>query len=173
MATATQPIPDRMSFHTAFYPDCDFIDDHIEERNMGDLKHSLLQAELVFWFRSHRDDWNIRVMSELRTRVSTTRVCLPDVTVAYNDAAMEERIRTTPPLIAVEILTPDDRIHRVLLRMADFLSMGIPHLWLLDPLERIAYIYNENSLRLVQSARLTLPDSPIYLDLPELFAALD
>ncbi len=177
MAAATQSVPDRMSLeeylHTAYHPDCDFVDDHIEERTMGDLKHSLLQAELVFWFRSHRDDWDIRVMSELRTRVSSTRVRLPDVTVAYNDAAMAERIRTTPPLIAIEILSPDDRIHRVLLRMADFLSMGIPHLWLLDPVERIAYLYNENGLRPVQVTRLTVPDSPIYLDLPELFTSLD
>ncbi len=75
-------------------------------------------------------------------------------------------------MIAIEILSPDDRIHRVLLRMADFLTMGIPHLWLLDPLERVAYMYNENGLRLVQTPRLTLPDFPVYLDRPELFARL-
>lgn len=159
--------------HTPFRPDCDYVDGVVEERNLGEMKHGLLQAELSFWFRTRRAEWKIRVIPELRTRVSKTRVRVPDVTVAYDDAAMAERVRTTAPLIAIEILSPDDRIPRVVARLADFYDMGVPCVWLLDPEDRVAFTYTDAGLRPVSTARLEVPGTPIYLDLPEIFRALD
>jgi Uma2 family endonuclease len=86
---------------------------------------------------------------------------------------MKEQIRTTPTLVAIEILSPEDRMNRVILRLKDFLGMGIEHVWLFDPLERVAYTYTASGLKLAEGARLTIADSPIYLDLPEVFSALD
>ncbi len=177
MAAATQPVPALLSLeeylHTTYRPDCDFVDDHIEERNLGELQHSLLQSELSYWFRLHRTEWNIRVMSELRTLVTASRVRIPDVMVALNDAAMKDKIRLQPPLIAIEIISPEDRLSRVLPRLEDFRLMGVPNIWLLDPDERVGYTYSEGGLRLIDRTRIEVPNSPIYLDLPELFAALD
>ena len=98
---------------------------------------------------------------------------MPDVTVAHNDGAMSEQVRTTPPFIAIEILSPEDRMNRVIVRLKDYLAMGIEHVWLFDPSERVAYTYTASGLKLVEESRLTIPNSPIYLDLPEIFAALD
>jgi Uma2 family endonuclease len=157
---------------TSYHPDCDFVDGHLEERNMGDTKRGLLQMQLGFWFITHRKEWKIRVISELRTQVRENRVRLPDVAVVHDDAALQEPLRTTPLLIAIEIMSPDDRMNRVLQRLDDFVGMGVPNVWLLDPMERAAFTYAEG-LKLIEGARLTIADSPIYLDLPEIFAALD
>lgn len=177
MAAAVSPIRALVSLdeylHTMYHPDCDFVDGVLEERNMGDIKHSLLQVELAFWFRSRRTEWNIRVMTELRTRVSDSRVSLPDVSVAYDDSAMAERVRETPPLIAIEVLSPEDRLPRILVRLSDFWKMGIPNVWVLDPEERVAFTYTESGLRVLEENRLTVADSPIYLDLREVFSSLD
>jgi Uma2 family endonuclease len=177
MAAATQTVSALLSLEeylrTSYHPDCDFVDGRIEERNLGETKHGLLQIEVGFWFRSRKIEWNIRVITELRTRVSQTRVRIPDVTVASDDAAMREQVRTTPPLIAIEILSPDDRINRVILRLEDFLRMGVKNVWLLDPIERVGYTLTVEGLRLVDGDRISVPDSPIYLDLPEVFSALD
>jgi Uma2 family endonuclease len=159
--------------HTSYHPDCDFVDGRIEERNVGETKHGLLQVEVAFWFRTHKSEWNIRVITELRTRVGRTRIRIPDVTVARDDEAMREQVRTTPPLIAIEILSPEDRMNRMIVRLEDYLAMGVENLWMLDPLERIAYTYTSTGLRLAEGPRLTVADSPIYLDLPEIFSALD
>jgi len=159
--------------HTSYRPDCDFVDGQIEERNVGETKHGLLQIELGFWFRSRRDEWKIRVISELRTRVSKNRVRIPDISVAYDDDAIKEQVRTTPPLIAIEILSPEDRLNRIIVRLQDYLAMGIENLWVLDPTERVAYTYTSAGLKLIDTTRLTIPNSPIYLDLPEIFSALD
>ena len=159
--------------HSIYHPDCDFVDGRLEERNVGDLQHSLLQAELALWFGIRLKEWGIRVMTELRTRVSATRVRLPDVTVAFDDAEMKKRIREAPPLIAIEVLSPEDRLPRVLVRLGDFWKMGIRNIWVLDPEERVALVYTDGGLRPAEESRLTVPGSPVYLDLDEIFAALD
>ena len=157
---------------TSYEPDCDFVDGHIEERNVGEREHSILQIALGAWFFNRRAEWKIVVMAEQRTRVSATRVRLPDVCVISAEAPRES-VTVTPPLLAIEILSPEDRIHRVLVRLNDFLHMGVENLWLLDPIERSASIYTRAGLSLAETTRLTIPNSPIYLDLPEVFAALD
>ena len=177
MATATQfTAPAILSMdeylHSIYHPDCDFVDDHIEERNLGEFEHSGIQAALSAWFFMHRAAWNIRVASEYCTRVSKTRVRIPDVSIFLNDG-LKEKVRVTPPLLCIEILSPDDRMPRVLKRLNDFLDMGVAHLWLIDPVEREAFVYARTGLTLVESPRLALPDSPIFIDLPDLFSALD
>jgi Uma2 family endonuclease len=158
---------------TSFRPDCDFVDDHIEERHVGDLLHSLLQMEVAFWFRSRQQEWKVRTMPELRTRVSASRVRLPDVSVAHDDGAIGERVRSSALLIAIEILSPEDRLSRVLVRLEDYLKMGTAHIWLLDPEERIAFVYTDAGLKQVHTSRLEVAGTPIYMDLNEVFAGLD
>jgi Uma2 family endonuclease len=158
--------------HSSYRPDCDFVDGQIEERNLGEREHSILQVALGAWFFNRRVEWQIVVMSEQRTRVSPSRIRLPDVCIALSDSPIEKVVET-PPLIAIEILSREDRINRVLVRFNDFLHMGVANIWLLDPIERTAFTYTASGLMLVESSRVTVSGSPIYLDLPEIFAALD
>jgi Uma2 family endonuclease len=176
MAAVTQPVTALLTLdeylHTVYHPDCDFVDGHLEERNLGETAHGLLQMQLGFWFISHAAEWKIRVISELRTRVAPTRVRIPDVSVVLDDAALAERVRQTPPLIAIEIMSPEDRMSRVVKRLDDFVRMGIENIWLLDPGEHVAYTYSKFGLKLSESERLTVEGTPIFLDVPAIFSAL-
>lgn len=176
MATAIHAIPAPLTLEeylqTSYRPDRDFVDGVTEERNVGESEHSDVQSELIYWFRMHKQDWNVRVNGELRTRIDERRYRVPDVCVRYLSAP-REKVVVTPPLIAIEIKSPDDRFPRVVDRLKDFLTMGIPNIWLLDPIERVAYTYAPDGLKLVEGDRITLADSPIYLDLPAIFSALD
>ena len=181
MATATLPaaaLPQAETLtieqylQTSFQPDVDFVDDHIEGRHLGELEHSTLQAAIGSWFYQHRAEWKIRVTVEYRTRVSRTRIRVPDIAVVLNDG-LREKVRVSPALLCIEILSPEDRLNRVLPRLDEFLAMGVPHVWLIDPIERVAFTYNTAGLKLVSEPHITLLDSPIYLDLPEIFSSLD
>ncbi len=176
MAASTQTIPETLTVEqylsTSYHPDCDFVDGQLEERNMGDSEHSDIQSEIIFRLRLRKEEWGIRVNGELRTRTSERHFRVPDVCVRLLSAP-RERVITTPPLIAIEILSPDDRMNRVIVRLNDYLTMGVPNIWVLDPLERVAYTYTRDGLRLIEASLLTVPNSPVYLDLPEIFAALD
>ena len=159
---------------TSFRPDCEYVDGFVQEREMGSEYHSLLQMWLGYWFVSHRAEWKVRVGGDIRTRVSADRVRLPDVAVISETDYLKERVLSRAPLIAIEILSPDDRIRRVIPRLEDLVRMGTEHVWVLDPEKRIAYRYFDGDVHLVQERRLTVPGTPIYLDLPEMFeAALD
>ena len=176
MATAVLPALATITLEqylaTSYHPDVDFVDDHIEERHLGEFEHSTLQAEIAAWFIRHRAEWDIRVTIEYRTRVSSTRVRIPDIAILPNDGK-REKVRTSPALISIEILPPEDRLSCVLLRLDEFLAMGVSNVWLFDPLERTAYTYTTAGLKLVTELRLTVADSPIYLDLTEVFSSLD
>jgi Uma2 family endonuclease len=176
MATMTVPISGLLTIEeylgTSYDPDCDFVDGCLEERHVGEREHSILQIAIGAWFFNHRKEWNIVVMSEQRTRVSESRVRLPDVCLIAADAP-REKITLTPPILAIEILSPEDRLNRVIQRLSDFNDMGVKSIWLIDPLERAAFTFTREGLRLFEGVRLTVPGTPIYLDLPELFASLD
>jgi Uma2 family endonuclease len=123
---------------TSYRPDCDYVDGHIEERNLGEWDHANLQTAIATFFRMRRKEWGINVVVEQRVQVSPTRFRIPDVTVVLGDP--QEQILRKPPFLCVEILSPDDRMSRVEQRIDDYLDMGVPYVWLLDPETRRAFV---------------------------------
>ncbi len=88
-------------------------------------------------------------------------------------AAPREAVITAPPLICVEILSPDNRIYRAKLALVDYLAMGVVHNWLIDPIRRAAFRFDATGPHEADPTALRIPDSPIHLDLTDAFAALD
>jgi Uma2 family endonuclease len=169
MSTAAL-IPVEEYLATTYRPDCDYVDGKVEERNLGEYEHATIQAEIVYWFRQHAAEWNIRVLPEQRLQVSATRFRVPDVMVLNRDQPVE-KIFSTPPLLIVEILSPKDTIHSMRERVNDYLTMGVHHIWLLDPLTREAFRCTANGFE--KAAELAITGTPLTLPLPEIFAALD
>ena len=62
------------------------------------------------------------------------RFLIPDVAVFY----LEEPglIPDTPPLIAVEILSPDDQLSELREKLEEYRVWNVPHVWLVDPHSR-------------------------------------
>jgi len=176
MAVATETVPALLTLEeylrTSYDPDCDFVDGVLEERNVGEYEHNNLQAALIAWFFNRGPQWNIRVLPEQRTRIGETTVRIPDVCIVPRNGPVE-RVRTTPPILCIEIMSPEDRRSRAIRVLDDYLAMGVPNLWLFDPIDRTVFLYDEMGLKLVETSRIAIPGQPIYLDLPELFATLD
>lgn len=171
MATTTALLTIEEYLHTSYRPDCDFVDGEIEERNLGERDHNRIQLLIGAWFLSHEQAWNIEAISEQRTRISSSRVRIPDICLVRRDIPTEQ-VTITPPLLCIEILSPEDRLPRIINRLDDFAAMGVPNLWIIDPAQRIGYVYSfPGNLKLIID-RLAVPGTPIYLDLESLFSAL-
>jgi Uma2 family endonuclease len=155
---------------TSYEPDCDYVDGNVEERNLGEFNHADLQGGLVLYLRSRARKWNVRVVPEARIRVSPTRVRVPDVCVISRDHPVEQ-VPTRPPLVCIEILSPEDRWSRVEKRIEDFLAMGVNHLWVFDPQERQVFDCTKTGRRIVTEDLLEA--LPVSICLSELFAELD
>ncbi|WP_420237992.1 Uma2 family endonuclease [Telmatobacter bradus] len=157
---------------TSYRPDCDYVDGRVEERNVGEFDHGLLQALLGHIFISHCTEWGVRAVTDVRTQVKLTRYRCPDLSVLRSDAPREQ-ILTHPPLIAIEILSPEDRLSRMQEWIDDYLAFGIENIWILDPATRHAWIADRFGLHLASSGELTVEGTPIRVELCALFAELD
>jgi Uma2 family endonuclease len=157
---------------TSYRPDCDYVDGRVEERNVGEYDHGLPQLILGHLFMNHREEWGIRVVTDVRTQVARRRFRVPDLSVLRADAP-KEQIISHPPLIAIEILSPEDGLSRFQERIEDYLGFGVEHIWILDPAKRAAYAASSTGLLPVRTEELTVPGTPIRVVLRELFAELD
>ena len=157
---------------TSYRPDCEYVDGRIEERNVGEYDHGLLQTTLVYLFMSHRVDWGVQVVTDVRTQVSKSHFRVPDLSVLRADAP-KEQIITHPPLIVIEILSPEDRLSRFQDRIDDYLTFGVENIWIIDPERRAAYTATASGLHPVRTNELSVPETPIRVVLSDLFAELD
>ncbi len=154
--------------HTSYRPDCEYIDGEIQERNLGEKDHARLQMLLSGIFFNHEAEWGVRVYPELRVQVSPTRFRVPDITVTDANAP-DEQIITHPPLLVIEILSPEDTFLRLRERISDYLAFGIPHIWVVDPADRKGYICHSASFGEWQTTtQLDIPECNISLDLTQL-----
>jgi Uma2 family endonuclease len=122
---------------TAYSPDCDYVDGEVQERNLGERDHSRTQKKLILYMGNREARWGAEVFPEQRVQVSPTRYRVPDVCVVLGET--DDKIFRKPPFLCIEVLSPEDRMSRVRDRVEDYLKMGVPHVWVLDPEAHAAY----------------------------------
>jgi Uma2 family endonuclease len=174
---ATLPISEelwtvREYLATSWSPDREFVDGRIEERNLGEKEHSIIQRYLTVLFALKRAEWGVEVFPELRTQIAARNFRVPDVLVVRSGESFE-RFLTYPPLIAVEILSPEDRLSAFQEKAAQYSRFGIENIWVIDPEPRLAYRYSSAGLEEVHTGELAVPETSIRVVLSELFAELD
>ena len=110
---------------TAYEPDAEYVDGHIAERGMSETPHSAVQVRLVQLFTPLSRDHNLHLMTELRMRISAARIRIPDFAVFQEKPA--ELVPSHPPLIAVEIVSREDRHTDIVQKFEDYRSWDVPH----------------------------------------------
>ena len=140
MSTTTAAVPLEEYLSTIYHPDRDYVDGYLEERNLGEFEHGDLQAAIAQYLRQNAKRFRVRAVVETRVQVAPRRFRIPDICCVRKRP--ERGIITDPPVLCIEILSPEDRFSRVEARIADFLAMGVPYVWVIDPenLSR-AFIY--------------------------------
>ena len=70
------------------------------------------------------------------------------------------------PLIAIEILSVDDRLSEVRDKLREYSEWGVPHIWLVDPRQKILYVFRNG---LHEAATLSVPELSVSLGPADLF----
>jgi len=152
---------------TDYSPDCDYVDGVLEDRNVGEKDHSKLQMALAAYFYARRKELGIQVFPEQRIEVTQTRYRVPDICITIGEP--DEQIFTTAPFLCIEILSPEDRMPKVLVKIADYLQLGVRFVWLIDPRKRKATIYSATEIFPVDDGVLRTQDPDLVVSLADLF----
>jgi len=171
-ATVSSLLSIEQYLNTTYRPDVDYVDGHIEERNLGEFDHGDLQLEIGSFLRVRQKKWSIRVVTETRVRVSATRVRIPDVCI-LEAGRKRERVISHPPLLCIEVLSPCDSVKSIRTRAQDYFDMGVPEVWVFDPASRIAYACTNDAMTEHRQGSLKLAGSQVKLDVEAVFATLD
>jgi Uma2 family endonuclease len=152
---------------TNYRPDREYVDGELLERNVGKWEHARLQALLAAWFQSQEKTWSVKVATEQRVQVSPSRVRIPDLMLVPRGPQPEVIVQ--PPVLVVEILSPDDTETQS--RSADYLRMGVPCVWIIDPTSRTGRQCVGDAWTATDT--LAVPETKIWANLLKLFADLD
>lgn len=138
------------------FPDLDqeFRDGEVVERSLPDYLHSRAQALLIVFFDALRRKLSVYVCPGLRLKLREGLYLIPDIAV-FCPAPPNERVPGTPPLIAIEILSPDDRLAVVREKLEEYRGWGVKHVWLVDPHSRRMYSCDPG---LTEVASLRVPE---------------
>ena len=154
--------------HTTYDPDCDYVDGVVLERNVGEKDHSKVQRDVLFYLHERRKRWNTFAIQEQRVQVSRTRFRVPDICVIVGPEP-DEQIFTKPPFLCIEILSPEDRMSRMQVKIDDYLRFGVAYVWVIDPHTRKAWIYTSEMIREVRDGILRTENPEIDVPLSEIF----
>ncbi len=157
---------------SSYDPDVDYVDGVLEERNVGEFDHSDLQCEIVRWVRNRSKESGLNAFAELRTRIGSGRYRVPDIVILQGKRP-QTRVLEVAPFVAIEILSPEDRLSRIQQRIDDYLAMGTPFVWLIDPDTRRAWVYRPGSIEECKDGNLHAGPPDFVLPLKEIFAAID
>ena len=144
--------------------DREYLDGEIVERGMPIKAHSKAQARLIARFGMLEEKLSLCCLPNLHLRVGERRYRVADIAVFSGEPA--EEVPSSPPLVTIEILSPDDRFAEVLAKLAEYRAWGVPHVWFVDPLNRRIYVY---TVGLSEVPAFRLPEYDVEIAAPEIF----
>ncbi len=169
---AAQLVSVQEYLNTSYEREPELIDGQLREKPMPTTLHAFVQAMIVHWFAMHMEEWTVMPLPEVRTRVASSNFRLPDVAVARL-GPIRSKTQDEPPLIAIEVLSPEDRFTELRDRASDLSRMGVAHVWLIDPEAREAFAWEgPKEKSWLPADRLAVSGTAVYLDLDWLWSKI-
>jgi Uma2 family endonuclease len=134
------PVEDYLRWKSIDSPDPDYVDGELVERHLGGKPHSRIQFNLTAIFAELRKRVPLQVFPELHLKLGPRHYRVADVAVFTEEPA--EDIPSHPPLITIEIISPEDSLREVRSKSADYFAWGVRHVWLVDPASRTSSVYD-------------------------------
>jgi Uma2 family endonuclease len=146
-----------------FEHDREYVRGEVVERAGPTFSHGNVQACLSGYFLPYRATRKLFGAPEVRLRLSEDVVRIPDFTLF---AGVPEEVPDRPPILVVEITSPDDRLDDVMEKLKEYRAWGVPHVWLIHVSQKKLYVY-EDALQTVDA--LEMPEYGVRLGIGEIF----
>jgi Uma2 family endonuclease len=150
----------------------ELIDGREIEKPLPKNLHAFIQTYLAAMFLT-RLPRRYRAGTELNVLCGSDRL-VPDVTVMERSARYENGDLADPPVLAVEIMSPGQTLSDLIDRCERLHKAGAPQCWIIWPETRQAWTFTPVSLEAAKEKLIaSLSESPIEIDLAEMWAELD
>lgn len=127
--------------HTSFPGlDMEYRDGELVERSLPTYSHGKVQGLLLAFLVALRKSHALFACSETRMKLRSGLYLIPDVAVFHNEEPAE--VPENPPLIAIEILSPEDWLAGIAEKLEQYRVWGVPHTWAVDPVAQRFYDYD-------------------------------
>ena len=165
MASLPKPltIDEFHKFYSGKKPYYEFWFGEAVQKSMATWLHGVLQSILAEFLRRA----GYKTGSEVELRIDPDWEQVPDLIATQKK--VEQPYPTTPVEIVVEILSPDDRMMRVLQKCHHYSRIGIEKVFVLDPEGQQGWEWRSGSLELTSGLKLT--DGKV-IDLAEVWREL-
>jgi Uma2 family endonuclease len=156
--------------HTSFEHDAEYVEGRIVYRSVPKKPHSKMQAFLLLKLHGIGRPLGYKVWPEqrIRTKASPARYRVPDLCVTFGEP--DEDVFTDPPYLCIEILSPDDLAAEVSAKADEYLALGVPYVWVVDPVSLNGETRTRDGIERVSDGRFRA--GVIEVDLQELRAAM-
>jgi Uma2 family endonuclease len=151
--------------HTSYSPDMEYVDGVLVDRNGGEWQHSLTLSNVIFGLM--RKYPGVKVLPGVTSKVTETRYRVPDVAVVLR--MPEGRFITEAPFIAIEILSEEDRVTRLIEKLKEYAAMGVPNIWVFDPRLKQMFVFHGNSLQEIEGDTISTGEPRLELTRAEIF----
>jgi len=145
--------------------DHEYVDGDIVTRSMPPWEHARVQQLLILAFAKWMNEPGLLAVPELRSQTSETKFRIPDVSVHLG--APQKPPIDRPPFIAIEILSPDDKMVPLLAKFEEYRAWGVAHIWLVNPMALTLHIYTSDGL--IKQSALRIPEFSLSIPPEEVF----
>ena len=145
----------------------ELVHGELVERPLPTFPHGELQLEIGSRLRALRRSYPVHTGAEVRVRIAADLYRIPDIAM-WTGPEPPPALPDSPPLLVVEISSPDDRFNDLMQKCAEYQTWGVQHIWLVEPELKRCHVYNNGSL--TEVARFALPQFSLEILAADLFA---
>jgi Uma2 family endonuclease len=145
---------------TRFEREPEFVHGELVEKSVPNFSHGNTQLRLCMLLGGAGSG-----CTEVRMKLADDLYRIPDF--ALFEQQPDREVPDSPPLLIVEIASPDDRHRDVELKLEEYRTWGVPHIWFVAPELKKLYTYDRG---LVNVAQLELPQFGIAITPEQLFS---
>ena len=172
---ATLPVSSQLTVEEyertpALFDRHEFANGQVLEKPLPTRKHSLLQGWLsvLFW----RDYPGLEAGPKMHCKLRPSLWRIPDFAVQTRAAAGDDRYAVTPLLLAIEILSPEDKLGELQVKLRGYRDWGVPYFWVFDPENERAWMSTDSTDLEEVTGRNSITAGNIELALDEIFSVL-
>lgn len=130
-----------------------------------------LRTILAAHFHANRRQWGLTTLCRQRIVISPKESTICDICILGPDAPLERVVRS-PPMICIDVMS-EEPLALVQSRADLYESMGVKHIWLLDPAYRAAWRATSAGLFQVRDDQMMISGTSIGFRLSGVFDELE